>query len=81
MLSEKGWVMVFVRVTLNRIHNHLLQQSSFTPKKSTVDRILPVMVFIDHKCESRQGFFATFVDFNKWLDSIDRPALVDILRL
>ncbi|KAG2459849.1 TM209 protein, partial [Polypterus senegalus] len=61
---------------IKRIRDHLfiyrrLEQSGFTPKKSTNDRILALRVLMEHRCKYRQSFFAAFVDFRKAFNSVD----------
>ncbi|KAG2466305.1 PPME1 methylesterase, partial [Polypterus senegalus] len=50
-------------------------------KKSTIDRILVLRIVMECKREYRQSFLAAFVDFRKGLGSVDRAALLDVLRL
>ena len=77
---------LFARVLLERIRNHLLrlqrpEQSGFTPKKSTVDRILALRILAERRREYRQPLFAAYVDLKKAFDSLDREALKKVLRL
>ena len=84
LLSVPG--KVFARVILNRVRGCLLkyqrpEQSGFTPKKSTVDRILALRVLIERKREFRQKLFAAYVDLRKAFDSVHREALWRVLQL
>ena len=84
LLSVPG--KVFARVLLGRIRYHLLayqrpEQSGFTPKRSTIDRILALRILIERKREYQQRFLAVFVDLRKAFDSIDRESLWIILGL
>ena len=84
LLSVPG--KVFSRVILNRIRGHLVQhqrpeQSGFTPKKSTVDRILALRVLIERRREFRKPFLGAYVDFKKAFDSVHRETLWELLRL
>ena len=70
----------------NRIRGHLVQhqrpeQSGFTPKKSTVDRILALRVLIERRREFRKPFLGAYVDFKKAFDSVHRETLWELLRL
>ena len=67
---------VFAHLILNSIHDHLVltqrpQQAGFTPKRSTIDRILGLHVLIERRLEYRPGFLAAYVDFKKAFDSVD----------
>ena len=84
LLSAPG--KLFARLILGRIRDHLIahqrpEQSGFTPKKSTVDRILALRVLIERRREFRQPFFGAYVDFRKAFDSIHRGTLWELLRL
>ena len=75
---------VFARIILDRVHHHLLEhlcpeQSGFTPKRSTIDRILRVLT--ERSQEFRQGLLAAFVDHCKAFDSGNRNAFWRILGL
>ena len=77
---------VFARVLLNRVRGQLLahqrpEQSGFTPKRSTVDRILALRVLTERFREFDRGLFAAYIDFKKAFDSVDRGALWKILGL
>ena len=83
LLSVPG--KIFARVLLDRIRPHLIQhqrpeQSGFTPKKSTVDRILALRVLIERRREFRKSFIGAYVDFRKAFDSVHRETLWGLLR-
>ena len=83
LLSVPG--KVFARLLLNRIRDHLIltqrpEQAGFTPKRSTIDRILGLRVLIERRLEYQRGFIAAYVDFKKAFDSVDRRTLWDLLR-
>ena len=84
VLSVPGKVLA--HVLLMRIRDHLLkyqrpEQSGFTPKKSTVDRILALRVLVERRLEFRQGLLAAYVDLKKAFDSVNREVLWELLRL
>ena len=84
LLSVPG--KVFARLLLKRIRSHLLatqrpEQSGFTPKKSTTDRILALRVLIERRLEYRQKLLAAYVDLKKAFDSVHRESLWELLRL
>ena len=65
MLSVPG--KVFVRIILDRVRHHLLEhqhpeQSGFTPKRSTIDRILALRVLTERRRDFWQGLLAAYVD-------------------
>ena len=84
LLSVPG--MVFARIILDRVSHHLLdhqcpEQSGFTPKRSTIGRILALPVLTKRRRQFRQGLLAAFVDLCKALNSVNRDALWRILSL
>ena len=84
LLSVAG--KMFARILLDRIRPHLLEhqrpeQSGFTPKKSTVDRILALRVLIERRREFRKPFLGAYVDFRKAFDSVHRGSLWRLLHL
>ena len=84
LLSVPG--KVFAHILLMRMRGHLLkeqrpEQSGFTPKKSTIDRILALRVLVERRLEFRQGLLAAYVDFKKAFDSVHRETLWELLRL
>ena len=84
LLSVPG--KVFARIILYRVCHHLLEhqrpeQSGFTPKRSTIDRILALRVLTERRREFRQGLLAAYVDLCKVFDSVNRDALWRILGL
>ena len=83
LLSVPG--KVFARLLLNRIRDHLIstqrpEQAGFTPKRSTIDRILGLRILIQRRLEYRRSFMAAYVDFKKAFDSVDRGTLWELLR-
>ena len=77
---------VFARIILDRVCHHPLEhqrpeQSGFTPKRSTIDRILGLRVLTEHRREFRQGLLAAYVDLCKAFHSVNRDALWRILGL
>ena len=61
LLSVPG--KVFARIVLGRVRHHLLEhqrpeQSGFTPKRSTIDRILALRVLTERRREFRQGLIS-----------------------
>ena len=63
------------------MHMVIIEQSGFTPKKSTADRILALRVLVERRREFRQKMLAAYVDLKKAFDSVHRDALWDLLRL
>jgi hypothetical protein len=57
------------------------EQSGFTPKRSTVDRILGLRVLTERMREFDKGLLAAYIDFRKAFDSVNRDALWRILEL
>jgi len=83
LLSVPG--KIFARILLQRFHDHLLahqrpEQSGFTPKKSTNDRILALRVVSERMREFQHKFLAAYVDLRKAFDSVNREALWRLLR-
>ena len=77
---------VSARIILDRVRHHLLEhqrpeQSGFTPKRSTIDRILALRFLTECRQEFQQGLFAAYVDLCKAFDSVDRDAHWRILGL
>ena len=84
LLSVPG--KVFARILLNRVRQQLLahqrpEQSGFTPKRSTVDRILALRLLIERRREFDRGLLAAYIDFKKAFDSVSRESLWRILEL
>ena len=84
LLSVPGKVLT--RLLLMRVRDHLLrtqrpEQSGFTPKKSTIDRILALRVLAERRREFQQGMLAAYVDLKKAFDSVHREALWELLSL
>ena len=84
MLSVPG--KVFARIILERVLHHLLEhkhpeQSGFTTKRSTIDRILALRVLTECRREFQQGLLAACVYLCKAFDSVNRDAFWRILGL
>ena len=84
LLSVPGKVLA--RIILVRVRHHLLEhqrpeQSGFTPKRSTIDRILALRVLTERRREFRQGLLAANAYLCKVFDSVNRDALWSILGL
>ena len=78
LLSVPG--KVFAWIIFERVHHPLLEhqcpeQSGFTPKSSTIDRILGLQVLTDRRREFRQWLLTAYVDLCKVLDPVNRDAL------
>ena len=77
---------MFARILLDRIRPHLLEhqrpeQSGFSPKKSTVDRILALRLLIERRREFYQHFLAAYMDFREAFDSVERWSLWKLFEL
>ncbi|XP_014776053.1 uncharacterized protein LOC106873273 [Octopus bimaculoides] len=77
---------VFAKVILNVVQNYLFasqqpEQSVFTPKKSTTNKILVFCVLIECKQGCWQELLTAFTDLHKAFDSGDRNVLWRILEL
>ena len=71
---------VFARIILDRVRHHLLEHqrpehSGFTPKRSTIDRILALWVLTECRREFRQGLLAAYVDLCKAFESVNQDAI------
>ena len=71
LLSVPG--KVFARIIIDSVRHHLLEhqrpeQSGFTPKRSTIDRIRALRVLTECRREFRQELLAAFVDLCKAFD-------------
>ena len=71
---------VFTRIIIDGVHHHLLEhqcpeQSGFTLKRSTIERILALRVLTERSGEFRQGLLAAKVDICKAFDSVNWEAL------
>ena len=67
-------------VLLNKVHDQLLahrrvEQSGFTPGRSTVDRIFILNTVIQSRKEFQEPIWIAFVDLEAAFDSVDRMAL------
>ena len=77
---------VFAQIILDRVRHHLLEhqrpeQSGFTSKMSTIDRILALRVLTERRRKYRQRLLAAYVDLCKAFDSVNRDAIWRILCL
>ena len=84
LLSVPGKVLA--RILFDRVRQKLLthqrrKQSSFTPRKSTVDYILALDVLIERLRDFRIGLLAAYVDLRTAFDSVNRGVLWRILAL
>ncbi|XP_069971579.1 uncharacterized protein [Penaeus vannamei] len=76
---------ILSHILLKRFRNHLLrhqrlEQSRFTPGKSTIDRTLALRVNVERR-EFGRGLLAADIDLKKAPDSVHRESLREILRL
>ena len=77
---------IFTGIILDRVRHHLLEhqcleQSCFTPKRSTIDRVLDVRVLTERRREFRQGLLAASVYLCTVFNSVNWDALWRILGL
>ena len=84
LLSIQGKVLAWI--LLSRIRQQLLDhqrpgQSGFTPKRSTVDRILALRILTERMRDFQRGLLAAYIDFRKAFDSVNRGVLWRILDL
>ena len=84
ILSVSGKALA--RILLDRIRKKLLtqqrhEQSCFTSKTSTVDRILALRVLAERLRDFRIGLLAAYVDLRKAFDSANRDVLWRVLAL
>ena len=83
LLSVPG--KVYAHVLLNRIQAHLqqlrrIEQSGFTPHRSTTDRISTLNMILQTRHEYRKPSWVAYVDFRSAFDSVDRDSLWLLLR-
>jgi len=76
---------VFATVLLNKVRDQLLahrrvEQSGFTPGRSTTDRIFTLNTIIQSRKEFQKPLWIAFVDLKAAFDSVDRMALQKLLR-
>jgi len=76
---------VFATVLLNKIRDQLLahrrvEQSGFTPGRSTTDRIFTLNTIIQSRKEFQKPLWIVFVDLKAAFDSVDHMALWKLLR-
>ena len=77
---------VLARIILETVRHHLLEhqrpeQSGFTPKRSTIVRILALRVLTERRRGFRHWLLAASVDLCKAFDSVNRDALWRIIGL
>ena len=77
---------VLAQILLDSVCQMLLthqrhEQSGFTPKKSTVDRILALSILTECLRDFRIGLLAAYVDLRKTFDSVNRDVLWSVLAL
>ncbi|XP_069995851.1 uncharacterized protein [Penaeus vannamei] len=63
------------------LRHQRLEQSGFTPGKSTINRILALRIIIEHRREFGHGLLAAYIDLKKASDKVHRESLWEILRL
>jgi len=83
LLSTPG--KVFATVLLNKVRDQLLahrrvEQSGFTPGRSTIDPIFTLDTIIQSRKEFQKPLWIAFVDLKAVFDSADRMALWKLLR-
>jgi len=83
LLSTPG--KVFVMVLLNKVRDQLLahrrvEQSGFTPGRSTINRIFTLNTIIQSRKEFQEPLWIAFVDLKAAFDSVDRMALWKLLH-
>ena len=76
---------MFATVLLNKIRDQLLahrrvEQSGFTPGRSTTDRIFTLNTIIQSRKEFQKPLWIVFVDLKAAFDSVDHMALWKLLR-
>ncbi|XP_069984524.1 uncharacterized protein [Penaeus vannamei] len=84
LLSIPGKVLA--HILLRHIRDHLLrhqrlEQSGFTPGKSTIDCILGLQVIVERHREFWCGLLAAYIDLKKAFDMVHQESLWEILRL
>jgi len=67
---------VFATVLLNKVCDQLLahrrvEQSGFTPKRSTIDRIFTLNTIIQSRKEFQKPLWIAFIDLKAAFDSVD----------
>ena len=76
---------VFAHLILDRVKDKLLsvrrpEQSGFTPKRSTVDRIALLNLLLKGRREHSRPLWIAYVDLRAAFDSVDRTALWLLLQ-
>ena len=74
-----------IMVLLNKVHDQFLahsrvEQSGFTPGRSTIDWIFTLNTIIQSRKEFQKPLWIAFVDLKAALDSVDHMALWKLLR-
>jgi len=80
LTCERQTGKVFATVLLNKVRDQLLahrrvQQSGFTPRRSTIDRIFTLNTIIQSRTEFQKPLWIAFVDLKAAFDSVDRMAV------
>jgi len=76
LLSTPGKVFATVQLLAHR----RVEQSGFTPGRSTIDRIFTLNTIIQSRKAFQKPLWLAFVDLKAPFDSIDRMALWKLLR-
>ena len=76
----------FARIIVDRVRHHLFEhqrpeQSGFTPRRSTIERILALRVLTEFRREFWQGLLVADVDLCKAFDSVNWDALWRVIDL
>ena len=82
LLSVPGKVFAHVLLARvkSRLHDHRrIEHSGFTPKRSTIDRILTLNMIYQQRREFNQPLWVAYVDLKAAFDSVDRTALWQLL--
>ena len=75
LLSVPGKVFAHVLLARvkSRLHDHRrIEQSGFTPKRSTTDRILTLNMIYQQQREFNQPLWVAYVDLKAAFDSVDQ---------
>jgi len=78
LLSVPGKVFAFTllsRIKAKLLESRRVEQSGFTPGRSTVDRILTLNTLIQTRREFGQPFWVAYVDLKSAFDSVNRESL------
>ena len=82
LLSVPG--KAFAHILLARVKDRLLllrrkEQTGFTPRRSTIDRIITLTTLLQARREFRQPMWIAYIDLKAAFDSVDRAALWALL--